>query len=337
MRCLQGSRPVHRPFVAAILLLGAGACGPPHDAGAGTPTKSVHGTFRNKRSRLVTGLGAANHRGRDALFVVGEPQLLEAKFAYGLVDKDLEDEDVLIEEELPGGGGRVEVVTVRTTKDGPNDDGGRARFEIPKADALGPGRHVFRFTVIGDGTQAELSIVVVSPEQAVFVSDVDGTLTASEVAEFPASFNGRLPAAHPKASTVFQALAARGLVPIYLTARPEWMTGRTRAFLQANAFPPGIVHTRYDKSGAFGDGAARFKRAALERLAQRVRIAWAFGNMPSDAEAYAPLVPNPQRRILYRQDDATHGARRIDSYAELLGEVAGPWEDPAADAPVTGE
>jgi len=253
--------------------------------------------------------------------VVGEPQQLEAKLAYGPTDTDLKDEDVLFRYEPPDGTGLRDLGVVRTSLDGPGDDGGRARFTIPPDRALPVGRHVIRATVLGDGSEATFSVVVVPNDQAVFVSDVDGTLTESEVAELPALASGNLPAAHPHAALVFQRLSARGLVPIYLTARPDWLTGRTRAFLQANGFPPGVVITRKDKSGGYGASAEAFKRAELEQLAQRVRVEWAFGNMSSDASAYASIVRDPRRRILYRHDDAEHGARRIDRYDELLSDL----------------
>jgi phosphatidate phosphatase PAH1 len=156
----------------------------------------------------------------------------------------------------------------------------------------------------------------------VFVSDVDGTLTESEVAEFPALAVGKLPLAHPHAAMVFKRLTARGLVPIYLTARPEWLMARTRAFLEENEFPPGIVCTQRNKSGGYGASAAAFKKTELERIAAiGVRIDWAFGNMPSDAHAYSSIVANARQRVLLRYEDEAFGARRIESYEELLAEL----------------
>jgi uncharacterized protein DUF2183 len=282
--------------------------------------------FRHLRSRAVVASGSPTHRGRDALVVVGKPQRIEAKFAYGVVDKDLKDEDVSIERELPGGGW-TSLGTVRTSledeplPDGTRDDGGRVRFVVPEEHAFGPGRHRVRLTVLGDRTEAELTMVVVPARQPIFVSDVDGTLTESEIAELPAFVRGAQPPAHPGAAAVFSRLAEGGLVPVYLTARPEWLVARTRAFLATHGFPAGVLITRRDKSGGYGASAAAFKRSELERLAAEVRIEWAFGNMPSDADAYGAIVTDPRRRVLYRYDDEAHGGRRIESYEELLAEV----------------
>jgi hypothetical protein len=96
--------------------------------------------------------------------------------------------------------------------------------------------------------------------------------------------------------------------------------GRTRAFLQEHAFPPGVVCTERNKTGDYGASAATYKKRELQRIAASgVRIEWAFGNMPSDAEAYHAVIPNA-RRVLYRRDDKAYGAQRIESYAELLPE-----------------
>jgi len=288
-------------------------------------------TFRHTRSKLVTTAGLANHRGRDAIFVDGQcEQLLEAKFAYGTIDKDLKNEDVLLQFETAEGQW-TDIGVATTTEDGDavdadpdpdggDCDGGRVRLVIPVEQRLPLGRHRIKATVLGDGTWAEFHVMVVPQNHGVFISDVDGTLTASEIAEFPAMAVGKLPDAHPSAAEVFQRLVAkRGLVPIYLTARPEWLMARTRQFLAANNFPPGIVCTRKDKSGGYGASAAAFKRSALEAITKRnLKIEWAFGNMPSDALAYASLVANPNQRVLLRYEDKEHGARRINSYAELL-------------------
>lgn len=254
------------------------------------------------------------------LVAEGEAQELEAKLAYGPTDKDLEDEDV--EVSLVRAEGSTRLATVRTTKDGEGDDGGRAHLRLEGAARLPVGRHRIRFEVRADGTSAEIALVVVPAGSPAFVSDVDGTLTSGEWAELPAALTARLPAAHPGAARALAALAAKGVLPVYVTARPEWLVPRTRRFLAENAFPPGVLVTKKDKSGAFGAHAAAYKKAELERIARVVKVTWAFGNMPSDAEVYASLVPDARRRVLYRFTDAAHGGRRIESYDELLPELA---------------
>lgn len=276
--------------------------------------------FRHRRSYVVASAGRPSHRGRDVLVAEGEPQVLEAKLAYGVVDKDLSDEDVDVHV-LRAGSPPALLGTARTTRDAEDDDGGRARLRLEGPTALPLGRHPIRFVVRGDGTYVDIALVVVRRGQPAFVSDVDGTLTSSEWAEVPAVVEGVLPAAHPGAARAFEALVARGLLPVYVTARPEWLVPRTRRFLAAGAFPEGVLVTKRDKSGAVGSAAAAYKRAELARIAAVVQIAWAFGNTPSDAEAYAALVPDPSRRVLFRYRDVVHGGRFLEAYDELADEL----------------
>jgi phosphatidate phosphatase PAH1 len=341
------SRPAPRPSTylhalgplgLALALLPAmpSAAGPPAapaatqaaPAAAQPAAPAAPRAFRHNRSRFIAASGDPCHRGRDQIVVAGEPQWLIAKFAYGPEDKDLKDEEVAIFVEPHGSAGWVPLGAARTTRDGDRatdgvtDSGGRVYFAVPAPRALPVGRHRVRLVVGGDGTSAELALHVVPPGQAIVVSDVDGTLTTSEFVEVSALARGELPDANAGAPEALRALAAQGLVPVYLTARPEWLTGRTRAFLARHGFPAGVLHTKSDKSGALGEAAAAFKRDELAALAGKgLRIAWAFGNTPSDAAAYARFVAGAGRRILYRYTDMLYGGRRVDDYRALLAEL----------------
>jgi hypothetical protein len=314
-------------FMLAIASLSLAACGgaaPAQPARPATPSltpEAIPGHFRHRSSRIVAAQ-RANHRGRDVLVAAGAPVVIEAKLAYGVTDKDLHDEDVLVEREVPGGPrGWERLGVARTSLEGQGDDGGRIHFAVPESTTFAMGSHRVRVTVLGDGTSAELSVVVVPEGQPIFVSDVDGTLTESELADVPAFVLRKQPPAHPGASRALRALASRGLVPVYITARPEWMVARTREFLAMNQFPPGVVVTRRDKSGGYGASAAAYKREELARLARVARIEWAFGNMPSDADAYSMFVADRAHRVFYRHTDAAHGGRRIESYEDFASEL----------------
>lgn len=270
--------------------------------------------FRHHRSRAVVATGGPNHRAHDVLAIAGDGITVDAKIAYGPADKDLADEDLRIERETSKGAWS-EIGVARTDHDG------RIHWS---AGVLPLGSHRLRVTVIGDATSTELSVVVVPGGQSIFVSDVDGTLTESETAELPALMKRKLPNVHPSAAEAFRKLAARGLVPVYLTARPDWLIPRTRELLATNQFPPGVVLTERNTAGQFGAGAAAFKRREIDALVAngRTKIEWAFGNMPSDAETYAAFVRDPRRRVFYRYTDAGFGGRRIESYDEVLADVA---------------
>lgn len=284
--------------------------------------------------------GDPNHRGRDLFFNPGDPQWIIAKFAYGevfnsfLVDNDLEDEQVDIYL-LRDCGTEWEFLGSALTSDdnwldqGPNetvegvdDDGGRVYFKIPADKELGPGRHRVHFVVRGDLSTTDLFIEVVPPHAPVFVSDVDGTLTDTEYAEFTALWSEALPGVHPDAAAAFQILAGKGYRPVYLTARPEWLTGRTRELLDANGFPPGIVHTTLTSTGAIGGSAVDYKSEELAMLAAKgLMPSFAFGNTDSDAEAYEDAGIEEVTRFFYQFDPATFGGKQIQSYTELLGEL----------------
>lgn len=203
-----------------------------------------------------------------------------------------------------------------------DDSGGRVYFKVPQGKALGPGRHRAHFVVAGDLTTTDQFIEVVPPGTPVFVSDVDGTLTTSESAEYGKLLTGGISDANTDAAKALQALAAKGYHPMYMTARPEWLVRRTREFLDAKGFPPGIVHTTFGLTGAMGQAATDFKTGELKQLAQKgLQPAWAFGNTATDAEAYNNGNLQPlDHRIFFQFTDAMWKGRWIEAYTVLVPE-----------------
>ena len=258
--------------------------------------------------------------------------MIIGKFAYGLTDKDLEDEEIDVYVLRGCTGSWEKLGTAITTGAGPahetlegvEDDGGRVYFEIPKDKELSVGRHRVRLVVAGDLSTTDLFLDVVPPKTPIFVSDVDGTLTTSENVEFVKLLEGELPKTHAGAPVAFQELVAQGYRPMYLTARPEWLVQRTRDFLERWGFPPGIVHTSVSGAGAgFGDAATNFKIAELRMLAAKGLVpSYAFGNKPSDSKAYADANVFPPDRRIFFQIQGDFVGRRIDSYDELHSEFA---------------
>jgi len=119
-------------------------------------------------------------------------------------------------------------------------------------------------------------------------------------------------------------LARKGYRPLYLTARPEWLSSTTRDWLAGKGFPPGIVHTTSISGGASGAAATTYKSNELALLASKgLKPGFAFGNTSSDADAYndASILPLPDR-IFYRYTDSAWNGRRIDDYGPLLSEWA---------------
>ena len=162
-----------------------------------------------------------------------------------------------------------------------------------------------------------------APGTPFFVSDVDGTLTTSETADFTALLTGALPDANTDAAMLLDLLVAKGYRPMYLTARPEWLVGRTREFLEAEGFPAGVLHTTLGALiGASGEPAARYKTAELAALAARGhKPTFVFGNTETDAQAYDSAGVEPrQHRLYFRFTDDQHMGRRFEAYTDLLAE-----------------
>ncbi|HSN99080.1 MAG TPA: hypothetical protein VLS89_12375, partial [Candidatus Nanopelagicales bacterium] len=305
-------------------------CGPFPACDAAPPDPGPELDWNHVGSGITAALGSANHRGRDLFVNPGDPQWVIAKFAYGLSDDDLKDEQVDLyllrdcgETWEPLGSSLTTEEDLDLTVEGVENSGGRVYFEIPADKALGPGRHRVHLVVRGDLSSTDVFIEVVPPGTPMFVSDVDGTLTGTETEEFSALLTGDLPTVHADAPEAFHLLASKGYRPMYMTARPEWLTGRTREFVEAYGFPPGIIHTTLSLTGAVGGSASTYKTEELAMLAERELLpAWAFGNTETDAEAYdnGGVMPLSQR-VFYQFDDAAHGGRRIESYTELLEEI----------------
>ena len=201
---------------------------------------------------------------------------------------------------------------------GVEDTGGRIYFQIPSNKALEVGRHRLHLVVKGDLTTADMFIEVWPENTPVFVSDIDGTLTTEETEEFTALLTGVTPAANPNSAAALSALAAKGIRPFYLTARPEWLMERTREFLSERGFPPGIAHTSLNKTGALGSTAEEFKTDELNLLLTTGMLPqFVFGNTESDAAAYNNAAIEPLNHRVFFQFDDIFGGQRIQNYAEL--------------------
>lgn len=305
--------------------LNADACLPTNECAAPELTTKTRDWRHGFKSTITSALGDPHHRGRDLFVNPGASQMVIGKLAYGLNDKDLEDEDVDVFVQRDCASGWEKLGTARTSSDkkhatveGVPDNGGRIFFEIPADKRLGPGKHRVRLVVAGDNTSTDMFIDVVPSGTPIFVSDVDGTLTSSENVEFIKLLTGDLPDTHPGAPEALRALTAKGYRAMYLTARPEWLTERTHDFLAKHGFPPGVVHTSPSATGSgIGGSAADFKKSEMALLEGKGLVPiFGFGNMSSDSEAYTPIV-DPGHRIFFQIDGAFTG-RKIQSYNELL-------------------
>jgi hypothetical protein len=285
----------------------AAACPPRPACDAPPPPLAAPRPFRHKRSHLVTALGPAQHRGRDQFLAQGAPQWVLAKFAYGTTDKDLSDEDIDVYLLRDCGASWEKIGTYPTTPRedhhppvaGVEDKGGQLFLELSQVTRpLRIGRHRVRLVVAGDLTATDLFLEVLPYGARVVVTDIDGTLTSSETAMVHHLF--------------------------YLTARPDWLVPRTRAWLSLQGYPPGILHTTVMPAGAVGAGAAAFKAEELAALKAATGIVpeIAFGNMQSDVATYAAAgIPASQCYYIGLDGDLAGGVRH-DDYRALVPSFA---------------
>jgi phosphatidate phosphatase PAH1 len=279
---------------------------------------------------LVVSSGSPNHRGRDQFYNPGDEQWILGKMAYGLTDQDLTDEEVDIYLLRDCGSTWEKLGTTFTTNEGAHatvegveDNGGRIYFPIPASKALGLGLHRVHMVVGGDLTTADLFIEVVAPGTPTFVSDLDGTLTPDDTEEWITLLTGTIADNVPDSAAALQALADRGYHPYYLTARPEFLTGRSREFLSYHGYPRGLLHTAVSTTGAIGAQAATVKTADLAFLVKRgIAPIWAFGNSDTDELAYHNTGVAPDHTIMYNFTSPAYGSRLIGAYSELLPDFA---------------
>jgi phosphatidate phosphatase PAH1 len=237
--------------------------------------------WRHTSTLITLAAGNANHSAQDVVAPPPALTALPAKFAYGISSSDLEDEDVRVFLDDCNGG--WEDLGVHAT-----DSDGRIRADI--AHALEPGVYEARFQVLGDQTLTTSYLWVLPSETRIVVSDIDGTLTASDTELFLQILDGtHVPVPYPGAVDLTLAHAEREWLVLYLTGRPYWLAERTRAWLRDLAFSPGPLHVTDSNEEALPSesGVGNFKLAYLESLLEMgYVIDFAYGNAVTDVYAY---------------------------------------------------
>lgn len=234
--------------------------------------------MRHTKNDLISELGEPRHRGVDMIAAESDPtQTFAGAFAYSDADKALEDEDAELFA-CTGEGWRT-LGTART------DDDGRFSLTVSGAALLPVGlRDVYASAPDGSGVWF---LALVAPDGArVMISDVDGTLTSKENA-FPISLaGGTNVGVQPGAPGAFGDAAARGVLPIFLTARGDLYTQATRDWLALEGFPRAPLRLAQPLVTLPGTATVAFKRAVVEPLVGRFEVVAAIGNRASDVTAY---------------------------------------------------
>lgn len=270
-------------------------CPLPTSCTKGLPELSKPSGFDTLYNRGLARVGFFSHHARDVIAIEGQPVWIIGKFTYGYLDALLKGEEVDIYLAKGCNSALQKIGSTKTTQvgehvpvEGVTDDGGRIYVELSTLEVKLPlGRHRLVLVVPADNSYAEMFVDIVKPDTKFVVSDIDGTLTSGEYAAATEIIN-RHPPAHPGAADALYDLYNKGYHIFYLTARPEWFTYRTRAWLEINNFPPGILHTTSSLIGANGAAASRFKTSELSLLKSETEITpfFAFGNKESDVKAF---------------------------------------------------
>ncbi|MBC7976293.1 MAG: hypothetical protein H7138_15080 [Myxococcales bacterium] len=279
---------------------------------AGAPATGGRRSFRHLRSKLISKLGGANHRGIDLITSADSAtQRIAGAISYTLVDKALEDEDVEVFACRAGTWSRI--ATART------DDEGRFAFALAGAARLPIGMRDMFVSVIGDRTGVGFLAYVAPAGTQLLVSDVDGTLTSSENAFFETILLGREPAERAGAPTAFAAALAKGYQPIYVTARGNQYTTATRDWLAHKGFPRGPMRLASSFLTLPGGDTVDFKSRTLAAFNDAgLEVAVGVGNRASDVSAYANAGVAADRIFIELPDYADEVVPRLEA-GEAIG------------------
>ncbi|MCC6623015.1 MAG: hypothetical protein IT385_17280 [Deltaproteobacteria bacterium] len=298
------------------------------------------------QSSQIAALDPPNHRGQDVIIKAGEPQVLVAKFAYGLTDTDMKDEDVSIwmQREPPCGlwehmgDFRTSVEDQYGTTYGIEDDGGRVFFEIPEAQRFPVGRYPVRMVLKGDLTMAAFDLIVVEPGTQAIVTDIDGTLTTGDeelILELIMEFFNETYVQHPypDADRMLELWESKGYLIVYITGRPDPLRPMTERWVEPR-FPPGPMHLTDTNTQAIpkDENVGTYKKEFVQYLqAQGLDIVAAYGNATTDIYAYEQAgIPKATTFIIGNHRGEAETQPLQGGYTDHL-----PWVEarPAATKP----
>jgi hypothetical protein len=236
--------------------------------------------FRHTASDVLVLAADPNHSAEDVIARPGEAADLVARFSYGPLATDLADEDVRVFFDDCRG--------YRDLGDHTTDDDGWVRVEVPAG--LGPGVYEVRFQVLGDRSTTRSYLWVLPEGTRLVLTDIDGTLTASDSELFEQILDGsQVPVPYPGAVDLTREHAALSSVVVYLTGRPHWLTQKTRDWTEDLGFALGPLHVAATEAQALPgeSGVGAYKLAWLEGLfAQGYTVDFAYGNASTDVYAY---------------------------------------------------
>jgi hypothetical protein len=288
------------------------------------PTPSSDG-WDHWQSKVTDALGDPRHVAQDVIAPPGAPVAVTARFAYGLVWKDLEHETV--EAYVDDCTGWLDLGPATTDHDG--------RVTVQVGPALTAGTHEIRFVVRGDGSQAAATLWILPTGTHVVVTDLDGTMTSDDAELYQSILDGdHVPLAYPGAAALTRAHAAAGEVVIYLTGRPYWLLARTRRWLDDLDFAAGPIHVTdsNEDSLATDEHVGAFKLAWLTALIGAGYVVdVVYGNATTDVFAYLGAGLSADRVYIIGKHAGADGTQAVqDSWLPRVDVVKKmPLLDPA--------
>ena len=305
-------------FSTALLIAATTACGGSDGALIhGVPTCAPPDVSRVAFRHTLSGRGDPHHAANDVIVAVGQPARIRAKFSYGTILKDLEDEDVAL---LVGEGACGPWVSEDVRR--PDDDGW-ITFEVPALPE--PGIRTFHAIVAGDGSRASGRIWTVAPGSRAVLFDIDGTLTTGDTELLEDLLGDDAPNMRAGAPEVARHWDAQGAVIVYMTGRPYFLRRSSRSWLEANGFPPGVLFTVEEHRDALPTAArvGEFKRRRVAAMIEAGLVFdAAYGNAATDVCAYAEGGIDPALTWITELDRGACGDRPapnpLPSYVEHL-------------------
>jgi len=272
---------------------------------AQSPTRE----WRHRRSKLVVALGSARHSANDVLAGAGARPIARAKFTYGKVSKDLQDEEVSLWIRRPE-------TTWTRVGSALTDSDGWAAIAIPpetlQVSIGGVGRGELLFVVEGDHSRTSSELWLFERGTPAVVFDIDGTLTTGDAELIKETLLGADIVMRAHADVVTKRWASAGILPIYLTGRPYLFSPATRAWLARHGFPAGPLITADHITSALPSESrvGAFKSDWLGHLSQQlgVKLVAAYGNSDTDVCAFARAgIPGDWTFVLGRSGEVPCG------------------------------
>ncbi|MBL4817823.1 MAG: hypothetical protein JKY15_01145 [Deltaproteobacteria bacterium] len=232
------------------------------------PTKN----FKHTRNSILSMLADYHHTASDTLTVVNSQALVEVKFSYGALRKDLFDEDIEL---------WIDTCSNSLTKLGifRTDSDGRIKVALDTKTLQLSGAFKIWARVTGDNSFTTLILRVMTPGTELVVFDIDGTLTYSNTDS----------SVRPGAVNTTHAIRDSGFEVLYLSGRHYVLTNITKRLLRDNQFAPGTlvvgqsISDIWPSNGHVGE----FKLKYLNYLRSLgIKIKQAYGNAESDIYAY---------------------------------------------------